>query len=356
MRIAKLRVHHFRCIEEIELAPGTLLNWLVGPNGSGKTSLLEAIHLLSHGRSFRGGALETMIQRNATEFTVFAEIGAAGRTHTLGMSRSSAGWQLRVDGQSTSALSAALQHCAVISFEPSSHELIAGPADRRRRFLDWGVFHVEHRSLDHWREYRRALRQRNALLRTCGPAEQFETWEAELERCATPIEQERQSYVVSLGSHLYRAGEDLLPELGNASFYYYAGWDTDRPLSAILALQRKKDIERGHTRSGPHRADWRLTFQKAPLREHLSRGQSKLAALTCAVAQGHLFAAQTGAWPILCLDDLASELDALHQRAVFQEVASSGAQVWITAMDSRVADIGPRGSVFHVEQGTLRIP
>jgi|SRR5579885_719842 len=347
-------MHHFRCIEEIELAPESLLNWLVGPNGSGKTSLLEAIYLLSHGHSFRGGALDTLIQRDSTEFTIFAEISAAGRTHTLGMARSSDGWKLRIDGQNTSALSTVLKHCAVISFEPSSHELIIGPADRRRRFLDWGVFHVEHRSLDHWREYRRALRQRNALLRTGGPAEQFELWETELERCATPIERERQSYIASFRPHLCQTGEKLLPELGDARFYYYAGWDTDRPLSAILAAQRGKDIERGHTRSGPHRADWRLTFPGAPVREHLSRGQSKLAALTCALAQGHLFAAQTGAWPILCLDDLASELDALHQRAVFQEVAASGAQVWITATELHIAHISSSGTVFHVEQGALR--
>ncbi|HJU07941.1 MAG TPA: DNA replication/repair protein RecF [Rhodanobacteraceae bacterium] len=353
MRIAKLRVHHFRCIEEIELPPEALLNWLVGPNGSGKTSLLEAIYLLSHGHSFRSGALDTLIQRNSTGFTIFAEIFAAGRTHTLGMARSVDGWQLRVDGQNTSLLSTVLKHCAAISFEPSSHELIAGPADRRRRFLDWGVFHVEHRSLDHWREYRRALRQRNALLRTGGPAEQFEIWEAELERCSTPIERERRSYIESLKPHLRQAGENLLPELGGVRFYYYAGWDTDRPLGAILAAQRDKDMERGHTRFGPHRADWRLIFPRAPLREHLSRGQSKLAALTCALAQGHLFAAQTGTWPILCLDDLASELDAVHQRAVFQEIAASGAQVWITATEPYAADISQFGTVFHVEHGSL---
>ncbi len=353
MKINRLRVHHLRCLDEVELAPAAQLNWLVGPNGSGKTSLLEAIYLLSHGHSFRSGALDALVQRDSSGFTVHAQIEAAHGSCVLGMARSDGDWQIRVNGQDVSTLSAVLQHCAAICFEPGAHTLIAGPADGRRRFLDWGVFHVEHASLSHWREYRRALRQRNALLRTDGTAGQLELWEMELERLAAPLERERRVYIKSFQSHLKWAAESLLPELGSPQFQYFAGWDTDRPLSTILAAQREVDIRRAHTRSGPHRADWRLTFQAAPVREHFSRGQAKLAALACVIAQGSLFAAHRSVWPIVCLDDLTSELDAPHLRLVFHQIVSSGAQVWITATEPPSLDARLPGAVFHVEQGRV---
>ncbi len=328
------------------------MNWLVGSNGAGKTTLLEAIYLLSRGHSFRGAALETLIQRGAIGFTIYAEIEGATGTHALGMTRSAQGWQLRADGLDVPSLSGVLRHCAAICFEPGSHALIAGAAEERRRFLDWGVFHVEHDSLIPWREYRRALRQRNALLRAGAAIEQFEFWEAELERLATPIAQRRRVYLDAFQPHLYRMLESLLPELGSPHLHYHPGWNPEQRLSAVLKAQRERDFLQGHTRVGPHRADWRLTFEVASGREYLSRGQIKLAALACLLAQGSLFADHAGAWPILCLDDLASELDNSHQQAVFQQILQSEAQTWITA--THLPDKRSSISVFHVEQGSLR--
>lgn len=356
MKIAKLRIASLRCLTDVELAPNPSLNWLVGPNGSGKTSLLEAIHLLSHGHSFRGGARDSLIRRGSAGFTILAEIEDSDHVHAVGMARSMGGWQLRVDGQDVPTLAAVLRRCATICFEPGTHELIAGSAEGRRRFLDWGVFHVEHASLTPWRPYRRVLRQRNMLLRTDGPAEQLELWEAELERFAAPIEQQRQNYVELLKSHVGLIARRFLPELGNARFDYYSGWNTEQPLSEVLAAQRQGDAKCGYTRSGPHRADWRLIFQDAPVREHLSRGQVKLAALACTLAQGSIYAAQLGTWPIMCVDDLESELDLPHRQLVFQHLFSSRAQIWLTATQlPEGSHPGLPRTVFHVERGHVRV-
>ena len=352
MKIDLLRAHHLRCFDAAEIAPGPQLNWLVGPNGSGKTTILEAVYLLSHGHSFRSGARDALIQRDRTGFDLFAELDRGPATHRLGLARSSGEWKVQVDGGPCATLSPLLELCAVACFEPGSHSLITGAAEQRRRFLDWGVFHVEHRTLDCWLDYRRALRQRNALLKREGDADQFGFWEAELSRLADLIDQSRRTYFGTLQPQIAELALALLPELGEVRLNFRSGWGHERPLRELLAEQRVQDIARGHTRLGPHHADWRLEFARAPGREFLSRGQTKLAALACALGQAAVFAAQHGEWPLLCLDDLASELDQAHQRMVLEWVAERPAQVWLTATE--LPAVAPGGAErFHVEHGNV---
>lgn len=353
MRIDLLRAHHLRCFGAVEVAPGPRVNWLIGANGAGKTSLLEAVYLLSHGHSFRAGARDALVQREHSGFDLFAELIHKDARHRLGLARASGEWRVQVDGEPRTTLSSLLELCAVVCFEPGSHALITGTSEQRRRFLDWGVFHVEHRTLDWWREYRRALRQRNALLKQGGDASQFEFWEAELGRLGERIDQTRRAYFDVLQQHICGLASALLPDLSEPRLNFRSGWARERPLRELLAEHRAQDVIRGHTRLGPHHADWRLDFEQAPGREFLSRGQTKLAALTCVLAQASAFAEQWGEWPILCLDDLTSELDEAHQRVVLEWVAARPAQLWLTATE--LPRTRPEEAErFHVEHGTLR--
>lgn len=355
MRIELLRAHHLRCFETVEIAPGPRLNWLIGANGAGKTTLLEAIHTMSHGRSFRAAGREALIRRGELGYDVYAELRyESGSRYRLGLARENARWQIRIDGTAHATLLPLLESCAVACFEPGSHALIAGAAEERRRFLNWGVFHVEHDAMALWRDYRRALRQRNALLRTQAPDLQFEPWEREMERFARELEACRRTYVNSLIPHLRAFATRFLPELGEPCFVYRPGWDAEDGFAIQLAEQREKDRRRGHTRHGPHRADWSLSFHYAPAREYLSRGQTKLAALVCVLAQAARFAEHAGEWPILCIDDLESELDANHQNQVLQWLTEQPLQAWITAT-AAPSKTGPASTaLFHVEQGALR--
>lgn len=352
MRIDLLRVHHLRCFAAAEIAPGPKLNWLVGANGSGKTTVLEAVYLLSHGHSFRSGALDALIQRDRPGFDLFAELDRGPIKHRLGLARSGGEWRVQIDGAPRATLAPLLEVCAVACFDPGSHALITGAAEQRRRFLDWGVFHVEHQTLHWWREYRRALRQRNALLKQDEDAGQFRFWEAELGRLGALIDRSRRAYFEVLQQHISGLVSTLLPELGDSRLGFRSGWDPQRPLQEVLAEHRAQDIARGHTRLGPHHADWKVEFERAPGREFLSRGQTKLAALACILAQAAVFAAERGEWPLLCLDDLASELDEAHQRLVLDWVAERPAQVWLTATGLPIVSV--QGiELFHVEQGKL---
>jgi DNA replication and repair protein RecF len=331
----------------------------LGPNGSGKTTLLEAAYLLSYGRSFRRGSRDGLLRMDASRLQVFAQLRrASGASHRLGLVRDAEGWAARRDEAPLARLSELFAACAVCAFEPGSHELIGGAAEGRRVFLDWGVFHVEPEFLERWRRYQRALRQRNALLRAGQAGGALEPWEVEMARQGEAITANRQRYLDLLTPHLHALADALLPELGPLDLAFDPGWDLATPggLGGALAAGRDRDRERGSTGRGPHRADWRVGFQAAPRREHLSRGQEKLTALAATLAQARLFQSTRGEWPIVVLDDLASELDAAHQRPLLDALLEGGAQVLISGTETSPAlaeRIAP-SHTFHVEHGRVR--
>lgn len=356
MKLEQLRICGLRCLTDVSLALDPAINVFVGDNGAGKTSVLEAAFLLSHARSFRSGARDALVQRGMAQLALFAEVRHRDEpgVERLGLGRSGARWEARINGEIVS-IGELVQTCAVVCFEPGSHALIAGPAEERRRYLDWGVFHVEQDFLALWRRCQRALKQRNSLLRTGAvPSDDlFEPWERELSQSAELIDLQRRAYVDRLRPCLEFSMAALLPELGTMELRYRRGWSDELALADQLATQRGRDQARGHTSLGPHRADWTLSFARAPLREHLSRGQEKLAALACVLAQATLYAQEHGDWPVVCLDDLASELDQSHQAAVVAQLQDAGAQVLLTGTELPPALQATDARVFHVEQGRM---
>lgn len=356
MKFESLRISGLRCLDGVSLTPSAGINVFVGPNGAGKTSVLEAAYLLSHGRSFRAGSRDVLLKRGASSLSVFAEVVKAdGSVRRLGLGREGGRWQARVDGDTAASLGALVQECAVVCFEPGSHDLIAGPSDERRRYLDWGLFHVEHAFVAQWRRYQRALKQRNALLRMGGglDAAQLEPWEAELATAGEGITTFRRQYLERLLPHVQAFVANVLPELGGFAVKYRPGWDEAADLASTLAERRVRDLGRGHTTVGPHRADFSLSFEHAPLREHLSRGQEKLCALACLLGQASLHAEIRGEWPVVCLDDLASELDRTHQEWVVAQLLGRDVQVFVTGTEIPSALVEQPVTVFHVEQGAL---
>jgi len=355
VRLEQLRINGLRCLTDISLALDPGINAFVGANGAGKTSVLEAVFLLSHARSFRSGAREALLQRKMNRLSVFAELRHAdGRATRLGLGRAGPRWEAKVDGDSV-AIGQLVRECAVVCFEPGSHALIAGAAEERRRYLDWGVFHVEQDFLSCWSRYQRALKQRNSLLRQGGsPAQElFTPWETELAHAARVIDTQRRAYLDLLRPRLQSSVAGLLPELGTVELRYRRGWLAEQDLATQLREHRARDFAKGHTTLGAHRADWSVSFEHAPLREHLSRGQEKLTALACLLAQAALYAEHRGEWPIVCMDDLASELDQAHQASVVAQLREADAQVLLTGTELPSTLNGQAVRVFHVEQGAV---
>ncbi len=355
MQISRLTLDAVRNLEPVELAPGPGLNLFVGPNGAGKSSLLEAIHLLAYGRSFRGRVRDGLIRTGSTALEVFAEWSEPqGTQRRVGLRHTGQDWKGRLDGESVSQLNELCAALAVLTFEPGSHSLVTGAAEHRRRYVDWGLFHVEPSFLPIWRRYARALKQRNALLKQRAPAAELDPWDAELAAAAGPLDAGRQAYFDRLQPLFASISDELTPQLGAARLVYRAGWRSDAlPLDDALLLARARDLATGFTSVGPHRADWRVEHAGRAGGEALSRGQSKLTALACLLAQAQDFADVRHQWPVVLLDDLASELDESHQQRLLAKLEASGTQVLMTGVAPLSSNKSGAIRTFHVEQGRI---
>jgi DNA replication and repair protein RecF len=353
VRIESLHATNLRCFERFEFAPEPGINWLVGANGAGKTTILEAAYLLSHGRSFRPGGRFAPTRRGTHGYLIHAEIVQDGRHRRLGLARTEDHWEARLDGSAVPSLAPLFAACPVVFFGPESQALIAGPAEERRSFLDWSVFHVEHDSLDAWRTWRRALRQRNALLRGRATEAELDAWEHDLSRLGERIHAMRSQCLASLEPYLVEEADALIPELGKARIEYRAGWDQGLGLARQLSEQRDRDRERGFTQRGVHRADWWLQFPGIPRREHLSRGQAKAVALVCVLAQTRWLKDRVGEYPLLCLDDLGSELDAAHAAKVVAWLRAEPLQAWLTSTSRPEPSQFGGERMFHVEHSQI---
>lgn len=354
MRVERLRLHQFRLFDAAELELGPGLNLITGGNGAGKTSLLEALHLLAYGRSFRGAVRDGLIRRGAAALDLYAEVVSRDeRRRRLGLRRGLRDWEARIDGQGVAALSELYREIAVVSFEPGSHELIAGGSEHRRRYLDWFLFHVEPEFLPVWRRHQRALRQRNVLLKGQAPdPAQLDAWDAELADAGEHLTAQRERWLVPLQARIVAIAADLLPELGPAALRFLRGWG-EAGLADALRTSRGRDLAAGHSTQGPHRADWSLGYERLPQREMFSRGQEKLTALACLLAQAEALAdTRQGDWPILCLDDLGSELDRTHLGWALDWLQARPAQ-WLLTGTERPPGVPEEGRVFHVEQGLI---
>jgi DNA replication and repair protein RecF len=355
VKIARLHASNLRCFESLDFDPGPGANWLVGANGAGKTTVLEAAYLLSHGRSFRGGSRAAPCRRGAHEYVIHALLSRADRADIhLGLARGADRWRARLDGNELATLAPLFGACPVICFGAGSEALVLGSPDRRRSFLDWSVFHVEHSLLDSWRAWRRTLRQRNALLRSGAPDGEFAPWEHDLARLAERIHAARARCLASLSPHLATEAAWLVPELGAVHLEYRPGWDAALGLQVQLAAQRHRERERGFTLYGAHRCDWGLRFERVAQREHLSRGQAKAIALVCLLAQTQWLRDQIREYPLLCLDDIESELDRWHVDRLLEWIADKPLQVWLTATEAPPrSQTGPAIEVFHVKHSGI---
>ena len=353
MRITRLDLQDVRSIPKARLAPAPGLNLLVGGNGAGKTSVLEAVHLLGYGRSFRGRVRDGLVRTGADALGIYVEWNdAADRSPRAGLRHAGSSWEARLDGETVTQMGDLCAAFAVATFEPTSHALVSGSAEPRRRYLDWGLFHVEPDYLRQWRRYIRALKQRNALLKARHAGAQLDVWDRELAEAGEPLQRHREAYVAALLPHLQAVTEQLVPTFGIAALSLHPGWKQEAmPLEDALLLGRERDLALGHTGVGPHRADWRVDFVARPGREPYSRGQAKLVALACLLAQARHLHEARGEWPVVLLDDFASELDASHRGRVLEQLLLDGAQVFMTGVEvpPELAQAAVRK--FHVEHG-----
>src|SRR5271156_2642002 len=182
MSLRRLQVTDFRCLQSAAVDLDSRFTLISGANASGKTSLLEAIYVLGRGRSFRTRRLEHLIRRGSDRFVVFGEVESFDRRVSLGVEGSAAGVRARLSGAKVGSLAELALWLPVQIIDPEIHRLIEEGPSRRRRFLDWGVFHVEPRFVDDWQRFQQTLKQRNAALKSRQPRAVVSAWEGDLVR------------------------------------------------------------------------------------------------------------------------------------------------------------------------------
>jgi DNA replication and repair protein RecF len=347
--LVELTVEDLRCLQRAELAldPGHNLIW--GNNGSGKTSLLEAIFLLGRGRSFRTRNSERLIRYGQPRLTVF---GRTDGTPRLGVGVQVArigGTTARINAAPVNSLTELSEAFPVQVIEPGVHKLVEEGGFRRRRWMDWAVFHVEHGFADLWVRYTRAIKQRNAALRQ--QPSQASAWDPEVARLGELIADARRRML----EEMQVGWGPLVQNLSGleVDLHYSRGWSQDVPLLQALADSRVRDQTKGLTHSGPHRADVLVRLGGRPAREVLSRGQQKLVAIAMTLIQIQLLQARTATTPTLLLDDPAAELDGPHLQRFIEEVSRLKCQRILTSLQPEFELFGRPERVFHVEQGRV---
>jgi DNA replication and repair protein RecF len=351
MSLRQLTVTNLRCIEqgELEVPRGLTLIW--GGNGSGKTSLLEAMFLLGRGRSFRTRNTERLIRRGQDHLRVIGRIGSAPEASTvIGFELAGEGVTARIGGRSASSLAELSQAFPVQVIDPGVHRLVEEGGYGRRRWMDWAVFHVEPRFVETWTRYTRALKQRNAALKT-DPA-QAAVWDGELARLGESIAESRRRLLEQLHPYWQESVAALsgLP----VELHYLRGWSQEHSLRDALLASRARDEARHLTHAGPHRADVAVRLHGKPAREVLSRGQQKLVAVAMTLAELRFLQATTETTPTLLLDDPAAELDGEHLERFIREVSHLRSQLVVTSLHRESRLFGAPERTFHVEHGRVQ--
>lgn len=354
MRLERLQLRDFRCFESADLEFDPSLTWIVGPNASGKTSLLEAIYFLGHGRSFRSSRPDRLIRESQAAFELVARLNDGGPSRVLGLRRDGNGTEARFAGEPLKSMAEAARLLPAVVLDSSMHELVAGGPSERRRWLDWGVFHVEHRFFETWRNYRSALRQRNEGLKAGAAERVLQPWTLAVVRYGEQLAESRRQFFGSFVPILRAHVEAALPGVP-VEFSLRQGWAEGEGYAEALARHLGRDRELGVTRYGPHRADVVFKVEGLPAEERLSRGQQKMLSGALWLAQVQMLNRGVGTRPLLLADDLASELDGTNLARFLEMLAEVDAQKVLTAIsDSDVARTGlTQGRVFHVEHGRI---
>lgn len=375
MQLISVALRRFRNIAEARLEPGPRATVLVGENGQGKTNVLEAIHLLGTLKPLRATRLSELIPLAKTPAALF-EPGTptridgrfllAGGERTLSVTLANGERQLEVDGKRARAVEEYLGHVAVVAFTPDDLALVKGAPDERRRFLDRAVFGRVPAYLAESRDYLRALKSRNRLLRERAPASLREAFDVQLARLGARLWRRR----IELVSELQPYVQHAFDEVGRLSVPLHleyrpaavsldsAGTDEDRLAETLLDGLGQRlglDSERQYTSVGPHADDLSIRLGARSTRAYASQGQQRATVLALKIGEIESLRAHLGRYPLLLLDDVSSELDPDRNRHLMQYLRQLPAQVLLSTTDPELvmSAVGEEAVVYRVRAGTL---
>lgn len=355
MALQKLDIYHVRNLQQVSINPATKINLIYGNNASGKSSILEAIHLLGRANSFRSSTVKNIIHFAHNDLVVSGQVRFTNKhVSTLGIQHDGKHLQIRIDQETRHSRSELAYALPIQLIHPKSYQLLDAGPQLRREFLDWGIFNQHPDFLDNWRHFKKALTHRNALLKIRSVKE-LNVWDHELQQYGTIVANYRKQYLTELTPFFLSITQQFL-NLENLELKLIQGWDDESLLLDKLAEDQEKDLRYGFTHSGPHRADFQLLIESRKVKDFVSRGQLKLLMLSLKLAQvEHLL--QTGFTSgCVLIDDAVAELDFSSRTKLLEFLAVMNTQVFLTATEqNEFGDLQKIGEykMFHVEHGVV---
>jgi DNA replication and repair protein RecF len=354
--LLELAGENLRNLSSFSISPGKGLNIVVGRNAAGKTSLLEAIYILSLGRTFRAARLDEAVRSGSSEAWVRGRVseGAAAQVTRLGIARSKGQTLCRIDGRNVSSAAELARRLPVQILHPDSHRLLSGSPAHRRAFIDWGCFYQDPRFFSAWNRFRRALHQRNAALKQRADVRVLSGIEAEFCLASEQVDALRKNYIDGLRISMQRMNA-LWPSESEWELEYRRGWSGDRALGDVLVSEREQARRVGHSLAGPQRADLIVKSDGERAAIMFSRGQLKRAAAALLLSQTLAFELATDRDVLVLVDDLPSELDADAREVLLATLVERQRQCFVTALSPKDLNTQmiPEHRMFHVEHGRL---
>ena len=330
--MTELKARNLRALEDIDLSPDGRVNLITGHNGAGKTTVLEAIYLLSRGRSFRGSDLRQLVAHGSPAAAIGGTVMAGKAGRRLGLTISGRSARARLDGADGARRPEIARLLPVLNLDARLMDLVDRGPERRRLLLNWVTFHVEPGFNAAWRRFRRALRQRNASLRLGSAAKAVAAWDGEFCRAALEMEALRKAVAERLRPRFAKVAAGLTGM--RADWDYHPGWPREDSLEEILRAGLDGDRKQGNTRFGPQRADLVLRLESRRARYIASRGQQKLLASSLMLAAAEVLDTEGANRPVLLVDEPLVELDADHGKELLQAFVEREAQIFIAAVDT----------------------
>ena len=355
VRITELVVDGFRNLRGARIAPDARANVLLGANGHGKTSLLEAIDYAASLRSFRGATRAQLVghERDAAQVLLRVESAALAHEYRVKLTRTTR--EILLDGKRPQRAVEYFGGASCVVFQPGDLDLVRGAPEVRRRLLDRILVRVLDGYGEALKSYGRALKSRNQLLRDRRPdARAVQAFDFPLARYGAALVRARNALVPDLVAAAQRALHELGLDPTAIALAYRTRCVGDQvEYASALAAQTPVDLARRATQYGPHGDDLALTWAGLPARAVASQGQTRALALALRLAELHVVEARSKVTPALLLDDVSSELDRARIEQLFSLVGSLGGQVWVSTTDPAIGALLPRAKTFLVEGGEV---
>jgi DNA replication and repair protein RecF len=310
-RITRLSVQHVRVHDMYTLAVSPNVTLVTGANGSGKTSLIEALYVALQGSSFKGSDGD-ILQRGGSWYRIDVVYeGDASRTVKFDSERTSGKKQFVIDGKTNYRLLDKFKY-PIVLFEPDDLRLLNGSPTRRRQFIDRFITQLDPQYGLSLRRYERSLKQRNTLLKRDADSSSMFAWDVSLSEHGAYIIKQRQAFVERLNARLNAVYESIAHTADNVAMKY-SHKDTAQHLLAELHQSAARDRLLGYTSVGPHRHDLLFEFNGSPALSVASRGEVRSIVLALKFLEVEIIEQLTGKNPLILLDDVFSELDKERQ-------------------------------------------